>query len=220
MKEQNIEISVLVTAYNEQAYIGRCLRSLLDQSISRHVFEIIVVNDASTDLTSYALDVFGESIRVINNEKNLALPASINRGIEVAQGDYIVRVDGDDYVNSEFLNFLHSYLTFNDYVDAVACDYFLVDDDEQVISRVNCDLEPIGCGIMFKRRHLIDVGLYDPAFKRHEDKDLRLRFEQKYSVKRLDLPLYRYRQHQNNITNNTVLMNKYMEALKVKHNLK
>ena len=165
MKEQNIEISVLVTAYNEQAYIGRCLRSLLDQSISRHVFEIIVVNDASTDLTSYALDVFGESIRVINNEKNLALPASINRGIEAARGDYIVRVDGDDYVNSEFLNFLHSYLTFNEYVDAVACDYFLVDDDEQVISRANCDLEPIGCGIMFKRRHLIDVGLYDPAFK-------------------------------------------------------
>lgn len=220
MKEQNIEISVLVTAYNEQAYIGRCLRSLLDQSISRHVFEIIVVNDASTDLTSYALDVFGESIRVINNEKNLALPASINRGIEVARGDYIVRVDGDDYVNSEFLNFLHSYLTFNDYADAVACDYFLVDDDEQVISRANCDLEPIGCGIMFKRRHLIDVGLYDPAFKRHEDKDLRLRFEKKYCVKRLDLPLYRYRQHQNNITSNTVLMDKYMEALKVKHNLK
>lgn len=220
MKEQNIEISVLVTAYNEQAYIGRCLRSLLDQSISRHVFEIIVVNDASTDLTSYALDVFGDSIRVINNEKNLALPASINRGIEVARGDYIVRVDGDDYVNSEFLNFLHSYLTFNDYADAVACDYFLVDDDEQVISRANCDLEPIGCGIMFKRRHLIDVGLYDPAFKRHEDKDLRLRFEKKYCVKRLDLPLYRYRQHQNNITGDTVLMDKYMEALKIKHNLK
>ena len=150
----------------------------------------------------------------------MALPASINRGIEAARGDYIVRVDGDDYVNAEFLNFLHSYLRFNEYVDAVACDHILVDDNEKILSRANCDLEPIGCGIMFKRQHLIDVGLYDVAFKRHEDKDLRLRFEKKYSIKRLELPLYRYRQHQSNITNDKVLMGKYMEALKVKHNLK
>jgi glycosyltransferase involved in cell wall biosynthesis len=220
MKEKKPEISVLVTAYNEQAYIGRCLRSLLDQSIPKYMFEIIVINDASTDLTSYALNVFGESIRVINNKKNMALPASINRGIEAARGDYIVRVDGDDYVNAEFLNFLHSYLRFNEYVDAVACDYILVDDNEKVLSRANCDLEPIGCGIMFKRQHLIEVGMYDPAFKRHEDKELRIRFDRKYSVNRLELPLYRYRQHQNNITKDAVLMDKFMEQLQVKHGLK
>ena len=220
MKEKNIEISVLITAYNEQEHIGRCIRSLLDQSISRDIFEIIVVNDGSTDLTSYALDVFGESIKVINNEKNLSLPASINKGIEAAQGEYIVRVDGDDYVNSEFLNFLYNYLIFNEYVDAVSCDYLCVDDSEQVISRENCDLQPIGCGIMFKRQNLFDIGLYDTEFKRHEDKELRLRFDKKYSVKRLEMPLYRYRQHKNNITNNKALMDKHMKALKVKHNLK
>ena len=51
-------VSVIVAAYNQEKFIGRCLRSLLDQTLPKDSYEIIVVNDGSTDRTSYALDLF------------------------------------------------------------------------------------------------------------------------------------------------------------------
>ena len=49
-------------------------------------------------------------------------------------------------------------------MDAVACDYFLVDDKENFLKRVNADVNPIGCGILFRIENLLDIGLYDNTF--------------------------------------------------------
>ena len=106
------------------------------------------------------------------------------------------------YFNINFLNFLHFYLDKNDYADAVACDYLLLDDKENVLGRHNCDDEPIACGIMFHKEHLFNIGLYDESFRCQEERELRIRFEKKYNIHRLELPLYRYRRHDRNITNN------------------
>lgn len=217
MKKTEPKISVVITAYNEDRYIGRCLRSIISQSIPNSDYEVIVVNDASTDKTSYALELFGDSIKVINNKKNIGLPASINKGIKVAQGNFLVRLDADDYVNTNYLNFLHYFLEVNTEFDAVACDYFLFDDSENWIEKCDSLQKPIGCGIMFKTKHLLDIGLYDESFKVHEDKDMRLRFEAKYKIGHLNVPLYRYRKHENNITNNQDLMNHHEIKLNIKH---
>ena len=56
--KSNTLISVIIPVFNEEKYIGRCLRSILDQSISRDLFQIILINDCSSDRTSYALDLF------------------------------------------------------------------------------------------------------------------------------------------------------------------
>jgi hypothetical protein len=61
--------------------------------------------------------------------------------------------------------------------------------------------------------------MYDENFRRHEDLDLRLRFEKKYSIHRLELPLYRYRRHQNNITNDASEMRRHQQDLIRKHGL-
>ena len=103
------KISVIVAAYNQEKFIGRCLRSLLNQSINPSEFEIIVVNDGSTDRTSYALELFHGSITVIENSVNLGLPAALNVGINHSSSEYLIRVDSDDYVNSNFLNFLVTF---------------------------------------------------------------------------------------------------------------
>jgi glycosyltransferase involved in cell wall biosynthesis len=208
---------VIVAAYNQEKFIGRCLRSLLHQTIPHEDYEIIVVNDGSTDRTPYALELFHDAIHPITNETNLGLPASINRGILAARSEYIVRVDSDDYVNLNFLNFLHFYLDQNRYADAVACDYFLVDDAEEILERANCMDHPIACGIMFRKQQLIDIGMYDESFRCHEDRDLRIRFEKKYSISRLELPLYRYRRHENNITNDAEAMEHHRQNLVRKH---
>ena len=189
-------ISVIVPVYNQEKYIGRCLRSLLAQNYPRNAFEIIVINDASEDRTGYALDLFREEIHLINNEKNLGLPASLNRGIRAGTAPFFVRVDSDDYVNANFLSILNLFITQNSYMDAVACDYFLVDDRETVLARKNCLADPIGCGIMFRTDQIVDLGLYDENFLLHEERDLRFRFLKKYQIHRVELPLYRYRRHE------------------------
>jgi len=216
------KISVIVAAYNQEKFIGRCLRSLLHQTLSHENYEIIVVDDGSSDRTSYALKQFNDHenpVKVIHNKKNRGLPASLNRGIRAARAPVIVRVDADDFVNTNFLNFLYFYLVTNPETDAVACDYLLLDDKEKVLARVNCGLKPIACGVMFKKSHLLKIGLYDKRFLRHEEKDLRIRFEKKYKINRLAIPLYRYRRHKNNITNNVLEMKKHKRFLIQKHKL-
>jgi glycosyltransferase involved in cell wall biosynthesis len=217
-KEQPL-VSVIVAAYNAEKFIGRCLRSLLYQTLPREKYEIIVINDGSTDRTSYALELFHDAIHIITNRQNMGLPASVNKGILVAKAPFVVRVDADDYVNFNFLNFLQFYLDQNPTFDAVACDYWIFNDDEEWLSRVNCMERPIACGILFRKNQLIEIGMYDEQFLRHEDRDLRIRFEKKYSINRLELPLYRYRRHEDNITNNTVSMENHRLDLIRKHGI-
>lgn len=209
-------ISVIIPAYNEERFIGRALRSVISQS---HVdsFEVLVVNDGSTDRTQYALDLFKEEITILQNETRLGLPASLNRAIRVARGKYIVRVDADDYVTDDYLYILQRFLEVNTYMDAVACDYLVVDDCESVIERRNCMEHPIGCGIMFRSAQLIDIGLYDDGLLMHEDRDLRARFKEKYSISRVELPLYRYRRHPDNMTNDRSAWEHYENQLREKH---
>jgi glycosyltransferase involved in cell wall biosynthesis len=210
-------ISIIVAAYNQEKYIGRCLRSLLNQSFPRDDYEIVVVNDGSTDRTEYALNLFEDDVRIIHSDSNRGLPASLNAGIRAGSSPYIVRVDSDDYVNTNFLLFLYNFLAQNTYMDAVACDYFLMNDREEVLARKSCLEDPIACGILFRTEQLIDVGLYDESFLLNEDRDLRIRFLKKYKISRLELPLYRYRRHENNITNDSTAMEQHLERLKSKH---
>lgn len=212
-------ISVIIAAYNAEKFIGRCLRSLLLQTLPHDSYEIIVINDGSSDRTSYALELFYDAITVINNSQNCGLPASINTGLKAARAPYVVRVDSDDYVNINFLNFLYLYLDQNPENDAVACDYWLVNDAEEWLERVNCLQRPIACGILFRKKQLFEIGLYDEEFRCHEDQDLRIRFEKKYMIKRLELPLYRYRIHENNLTKNLESMEYHRQGLIRKHGI-
>lgn len=210
-------VSVLVPVHNQEKYIGRCLRSLLAQNYPRDDFQIIVIDDGSNDRTSYALELFQDAITVVRNDVNLGLPVALNRGIRATKAPYVVRVDSDDYVNAEFLSLLNLFLANNLYMDAVACDYLMVNDREEVLARKNCAEEPIACGIMFRTEQLVDIGLYDENFLLCEEKDLRYRFLRKYTIHRLELPLYRYRRHENNITNNAESMEYHMTNLLQKH---
>lgn len=213
-------VSVIIPVYNQEKWIGRCLRSLLNQSMPRGEYELIVIEDGSQDRSNYALDLFIDEIELIKNKKNLGLPAALNRGIKKAKGNHIVRVDSDDYVNEYFLFMMHEFLEQNKYMDAVSCDYLLVDDNEKVLERKNCIKDPIGCGIMFKSTHLFEIGLYDEDFKLNEEREIRYRFEKNYKIHRLELPMYRYRRHENNITNDHSALAHHNKKLKDKHGLK
>ncbi len=217
---RSVQVSIIVPAYNAELYIGRCLRSLLKQTLDVDNYEIIVINDCSTDNTKQVISPFIGDINYLENNRKLGLPQTLNTGIKNAKGQFIIRVDADDYVHWDFLKILSMHLQLNLSIDAIACDYLLVDNHQNIISYKNCLEEPIGCGIMFKLEHLIDVGLYDADFLAREDEELILRFEKKYSVSRVQLPLYRYRKHKHNLTNDKNTMKKYNDKLSEKHNLK
>lgn len=203
------KISVIIPVYNSEEWIGRCLRSLLDQSLDKELYEIIVVNDGSQDNSLNIIKKFEENIILINRNQNKGLPYSLNEGISNANGQFIIRVDSDDYVNHEYLKIPFLYLTLNNDIDAVSLDYYEVDERENIISRKNAALDPIGCGIMFRHEQLVKVGLYNPEQKLHEEKELMHRFSAKYSVYNIPLPLYRYRQRIESISNNKKLIEKY-----------
>jgi len=211
---KNIKVSVIVPIFNQGKYLGRCLRSLMSQSMNADEYEIIVVNDGSSDDTNDVINSFKEKIIVIQNEKNIGLPASLNKGLKKSIGKYIVRVDADDYVNLDFLKFLYTYINENKNFDAVACDYYLVNKNEDIIKRNNCSKIPIGCGIIFRSDQLFNIGLYNPRFFLHEEKELMSRFLKKYKVHRLEIPLYRYRRHDDNITNNKKKSSLFLKKIK------
>ena len=208
--------TVLITAHNVEKYIGRAIRSAINQSADRKSYEIIVINDCSTDRTRFALEIFEDQIRLFNNEKRIGLSASLNRGIKKARGQYIVRIDGDDYVHKEFIKILELHLGLNEEMHAIACDYTLVDDNEMVLDHKNCIKDPIACGVMFRIEQIIDIGLYDENFLCREDEDLRLRFLKKYNIERVKLPLYRYRRHENCMTNDVEKMKIFEQKLNEK----
>ena len=210
-------VSVIVAAHNEERFIGRCLRSLVAQQFPREKYDVIVVNDGSTDKTETILDTFADEVKVLCNQENLGLPASLNKAITSTRSKFVVRVDADDYVNAAFLEVLYLFLAENPQFDAAACDYLLVDDREEVIGRRDAMKEPIACGIMFRTEQLIDIGLYDETFLRHEDRDLRVRFLDRYSIHHVPLPLYRYRRHEENITNDVEAMAHHERRLRDKH---
>lgn len=212
-----MKISVIVATYNCERYISRSIRSLIDQSLPKKDFEIIVVDDGSTDRTRVILETFGDWIRTIEMPKHSGLPAACNEGIRKALGRYVVRVDADDYIHEDMLRVEYLYMSLNPHFDAVACDYYLVDETEKVVERRDPVTHPIACGILFKKDCLVDIGLYDESFLALEDEELRIRFLKKYNIQRIELPLYRYRMHGANLSKNKARIDHYQNLLNKKH---
>jgi len=95
------EVSVVMAVYNERPYLESAVQSILDQTFED--FEFIIVDDGSTDGSGEVLDRFeqnDERIRLVHQE-NRGLLTSTNRGLDMARGEYIARMDGDDINHPE-----------------------------------------------------------------------------------------------------------------------
>jgi glycosyltransferase involved in cell wall biosynthesis len=95
MSKKEPYISVLMCVYNGETYLNEAIDSILNQSYSN--FEFVIINDGSTDKTEeIILSYKDKRIKYYKNEKNLKLIASLNKGLEICSGKYIVRMDADD----------------------------------------------------------------------------------------------------------------------------
>lgn len=101
----NVKLSIIVPIYGVEQYLRKCVDSLLTQDLSFSEYEIILVDDGSPDACPQICDDYAtahKNIRVVHRE-NGGLSAARNSGIEVAQGEYIMFVDSDDYIEPNVL---------------------------------------------------------------------------------------------------------------------
>lgn len=106
---KNNMISIVTTCYNLEDYIETCILSLMNQSYTD--LEIIVVNDCSTDNSLNIIKKLANDdnrIKIIDNSINLGAGKSRKIGIESAKGDYIMLVDGDDWISNNFIKTLYN----------------------------------------------------------------------------------------------------------------
>lgn len=194
------KLTILITNYNYERYLARCIRSCLSQTMSKEEYDILIVDDCSSDKSYKILDHWDGkyNIRVIKNEKNIGLGASCKLGVLNCETPYVVRVDADDYISEDFCKFLYIYASTNK-SHAVACDYYKVDFDENIIERCSSEKEPIACGIIFRTDCLEISGNYSDK-RINEDKDLRSRFDKIFQMTYLKIPMYRYFQHNKSLT--------------------
>jgi len=212
-----MKVSLIITCFNRESYLSRAIRSALSQRFPRKEFEVIVVDDGSSDHSPEIARDYGDRIVYLRNEKNLGLPVARNIGIRRAKGRYVVNLDSDDYVHEDLIYIEHLHLALNPHWGAVSCDYFLVDENEQHIRRVSGIDRPIACGVMFRKDALISIGLYDETIQVCEEEDLRIRFMQHYCIGHVELPLYRYSRHDGNLTNNHHELARYRRQIREKH---
>lgn len=199
-----IDTSVIITNYNNKPYLGRAIRSCLKQSLDKERYEVIVVDDASTDQSLDVIDGFKDKIVPILLDKNVGVAGASNLGIKKALGSFVIRVDSDDYISEHTLLFMTEILSNNPDIGFVYADHLRVDKNERQLERVDINTPELlfrhGAGIIFRKSYLEAIGLYDSELRNAEDFDLLKRYIKNYDGFHLKLPLYRYRQHDTNMT--------------------
>lgn len=129
MGKELYKVSVIVPIYKVEPFIGRCVRSLMEQTLMD--VEYIFVDDASPDSSIVELRKViakyperSNHVKVLIHNENKGLPAARNTGLSVAQGEYIFHCDSDDFVELDMLEQLYGKATETD-ADIVWCDWWL-----------------------------------------------------------------------------------------------
>lgn len=192
------DISIIVTNYNYSKYIQRCLRSCINQKYVNH--DVIVVDDCSTDDSIEKLSPFLEDIKLYKTPENSGVAAAANLGVKKSKSQFFIRVDADDFITSNMCYIMKEYLEANNDCFCVSCDYYMVNNGEDVVERKYSAVDDISCGIMYRRDLFLDLGGYNSNMRHKEERELRKRLGSDYKIDHLRMPFYRYRMHNSNKT--------------------
>lgn len=233
MKKSQPLFSLVVPVYNVESYLGQCLDSIVAQT--NRNFEVILVDDGSTDSSGKLADAFQEEnadafpIRVVH-QTNQGLSAARNCGISHASGEYVLCIDSDDYIVPETVEALQGKLQEAPY-DMVFFRFQEFDENREgdvrpisfpsVLSMRNVEtlealftkhLENFAWSFLAKRDLYSDI--HFPVGRNYEDKATTYRLiAASQQIGFLDKSLYRYRQRQGSITHNASIADVNSELL-------
>lgn len=213
------KVSVILPTYNCAGYLGDSLGSLTIQSM--HDFEIIVIDDASTDNTEEIVaqyrEVFGPRITYLKLKERTGRGGVRNFGLQLAKGKYITFLDADDVYCPEKIETQSHYLDEHPEVGGVSCLFYLVDQslaNPKVSRGLGGNLNLLfgsayykfeeGIPMIMVRREIFDqVGLFDQQIVRGQDTDMVIRIARISHIGFIDHPLYIYRMHDANSFSST-----------------
>jgi len=222
----NPAVTVLMSVYNGEAYLEAAIQSILNQSFSD--FELLIIDDCSTDGSASLLHQFKDSrIRVLRNEVNSGLTRSLNKGISLAKGKYLARMDADDISLPERLGLQYDFLESNPKYGLVGAERNILYKDHLKAKRgeVMTTHEAICVQQLFRnafihsavmmRTSLAKLLHYDETIYAAQDYDLWLRISKQTKVANLPIPLINYRVHAESISETR--LEKQIETVQAMH---
>ena len=212
-----MEVSVIIRTFNNGEFIKKAVDSALNQTIDKGQYEIIVVNDGSTDDTHNILESFGDKI-VLINQKNKGMVKSGYIGLENSKGSHIIFLDGDDEFKKDALSELFNALKENKECGFSYCDYYEMDlrnGSQKIVSLENI-YNSLAGGILFKRSVLEDIGFWDRSMSFPEH-DLMIRMLKKYKGVHVKKPLFVYKRHEGSFTDDKERVEKGLKEIFDKH---
>ncbi len=204
-------VTVLMPVFNGALYLRESVRSVLAQTFTD--FELLVIDDGSTDESPAMLAESPDPrVRILRNERNCGLVATLNRGLAEAKGEWIARQDADDVSAPGRLAAQVAFVRGNPAVPLLGTDAWLIDGKGRARGRWRtgghadavawdlCFRAPFAHGsALFRRSVILDrMGGYRDM-KACEDLDLWSRVAQEFPVVTLREPLMKYRQHETSI---------------------
>ncbi|HLH07363.1 MAG TPA: glycosyltransferase [Terriglobales bacterium] len=218
-------ISVIIPCYNSERFVKRAIDSVLAQTFKD--YEIVVVDDGSTDSTAEKVKKYGSLVRYLHQE-NRGLPAARNSGIKIAQGKYIALLDDDDWWVPEKLEKQLKILATSPRAAMVYCDATVVyesgDPEESFLAqfrygtklprgRVRSQLIEhnfiLPSTVLIVRDCLDKVGGFDESFRAVEDLDFWLRLASNWEIEVVPEPLIFRREGSHNMTANAERISTY-----------
>ncbi len=198
------KVSVVMSVYNGEKYLKEAIDSILNQTFKG--FEFIIINDGSTDKTRKILEFYTDPrIRLIN-QANMGLAKSLNRGLKIARGEYIARMDADDISLPERLEKEVKLLDNHKDVGLVGIFPMKMDESGRNVGLYktktkNEDLREVlwrgdllcHGSVMFRKECVDKVGFYRKKLKFAEDYDLWFRIAEFFGITNIEEPLYKYR---------------------------
>jgi glycosyltransferase involved in cell wall biosynthesis len=211
------KVTVLMAAYNEKRFIREAVESILDQTFPD--FEFLIINDGSTDGTRNLLLSYDDPrIRFIDNEQNIGLVKSLNRGLALARGEYIARQDADDRSHRFRLEKQVLFMEANPDVVLLGTQVLLVNEFGRparlayshrpvtklgIRWRLMIDSAFVHSSVMFRRKVIWDeLHGYNELFVDREDAELWSRVTVDHEAQNLSETLLDSRTHSASITAN------------------
>ena len=205
MNAKTPKVTVLLPVFNGEKYLREAIDSILAQTFTD--FEFLIIDDGSTDNTWDILTSFQDPrVRLIKNSVNMGLTRALNKGLGLARGEYVARMDADDISLPERLQRQEAFLDINQNIAMVGCWVEMIDENGQKTKRVNFPIVPYllrwrllftntfaHSAVMFRKDAALGVGGYSEKLRYAQDYDLWSRISIHWDVANIPSELVEWR---------------------------
>jgi len=219
---ENPKVTVLMPVYNGEKYLKKAIDSILCQTFNE--FEFLIINDGSTDRSIEVIKSYSDPrIILVENGENLGLIATLNKGIDLARGKYIARMDQDDISVPDRFEKQIKYLDSNHQVGVLGSNFLIIDNqgnrlDSPMIFATQHEFVRWGLNfyspivhpsVMMRKDLIVATGGYSSEYLHVEDYDLWVRLSRITHLSNLPDILLTLRKHDTNITKTAFLEHIY-----------